>query len=141
MEIVLKDFGEYLGVQGQNFVIFKAKKALRKVPFHKVKRVMISPGNTISTNALFWLSMFKAEALLISNTGRPLSVMLPLSTDARVKTRVKQYQAYRNEKGVHIAKAILKARITTQINLLEKYGLSYKKVNPNFDRMKIKIKK
>ena len=67
--------------------------------------------------------MYGIEVMVVSKTGRPLSLMMPLSTDKRVKTRIKQYEAYKTQKGSKIAKTILKSRINSQIALLEKYGL------------------
>jgi len=60
---------------------------------------------------------------------------MPLSTDKRVKTRLKQYEAYQNHKGVNIAKEILKARISSQISLLEKYCLDSSRLNVNFEKI------
>ena len=70
-----------------------------------------------------------------SKTGRPLSLMIPLSTDKRVKTRIKQYEAYKNSNGSIIAEAILKARINSQIILLEKYGLPTQKLIENLNKV------
>jgi len=66
--------------------------------------------------------------------------MLPLSADKRVKTRLKQYEAYQNHKGSVIAKAILKARVSSQISLLEKYGLNSEKLNVNLNRIEVENK-
>lgn len=71
----------------------------------------------MSTSALFWASVYGVDVVVVGKTGRPLSMMLPLSVDKRVKTRLKQYEAYQNHKGSIIAKAILKARISSQISL------------------------
>ena len=50
---------------------------------------------------------------------------MPLNHDMHVETRVKQYQAYNSEKGIRIAKAILRAKITAQASLLDRYNLSF----------------
>ena len=97
-------------------------------------------GNCVSTNALFWASVYGVEVVIVGKTGRPLSMMLPLSVDKRVKTRLKQYEAYQSHKGSVIAKAILKARISSQICLLEKYDLNSEKLNVNVDRIRVKNK-
>jgi CRISPR-associated protein Cas1 len=122
MQIILDEFGQYLGSDKENFVVYKDKKPVKKIPFHKLKQVILTPGNTISTNALFWCSIYNVNLMTVSNTGRPLSMMLPLTTNANVKTRVKQYEAYYNSKGIEIAKAILSAKIQNQIALLERRG-------------------
>lgn len=137
MDIIINGFGEYLGVKGQSFVIYESEKAVNEVPFYKASQIVLGSGNCVSTNALFWASVYGVDVVVVGKTGRPLSMMLPLSTDKRVKTRLKQYEAYQNHKGSIIAKAILKARITSQISLLEKYDLNSEKLNVNLDRIKV----
>ena len=55
--------------------------------------------------------------------------MLPLTSSAHVKTRIKQYEAYYNSKGVEIAKTILNAKIQNQTVLLERYGFNGHKLD------------
>jgi CRISPR-associated protein Cas1 len=118
-----------LGSDKENFVVYKDKKPLKRIPFYKVKQVILTPGNTVSTSALFWCSIYNINIMMASNTGRPLSMMLPLTSSAHVKTRIKQYEAYYNSKGVEIAKAILSAKINNQIALLEKHGFDGHKLD------------
>jgi CRISPR-associated protein Cas1 len=63
--------------------------------------------------------------------------MLPLSVDKRVKTRLKQYEAYKNHKGVVIAREIVKARVKSQRDLLDKYGLDSSKLRLNLDKIDV----
>ena len=129
MEIVLDDFGQYLGSDKENFIVYKDKKPIKRIPFYKVKQVILTPGNTVSTSALFWCSVYNVNLMMASNTGRPLSMMLPLTSSAHVKTRIKQYEAYCNYKGVEIAKAILNTKINNQIALLERHGFDGRKLS------------
>jgi len=129
MQIILGEFGQYLGSDKENFIVYRNKKPIKRVPFYKVKQVILTPGNTISTSALFWCSIYNVNLMMVSNTGRPLSMMLPLTTNTNVKTRIKQYEAYYNSKGVEIAKAILNAKINNQIALLERLGFNGRKLN------------
>jgi len=129
MMINLNEFGQYLGSDKENFIVYKDKKPIKRIPFYMVKQVILTPGNTVSTSALFWCSIYDINLMMASNTGRPLSMMLPLTSSAHVKTRVKQYEAYYNSKGVEIAKAILRAKINNQIALLEKHGFDGHKLD------------
>lgn len=51
-------------------------------------------------------------------------MMLPLTSNAHVKARMKQYKAYENSKGVEIAKTILNAKIKNRTALLERHGFN-----------------
>jgi CRISPR-associated protein Cas1 len=128
-QITLNEFGQYLGSDKKNFIVYKDKKPLKRIPFYMVKQVILTPGNTVSTSALFWCSVYNVNLMMASNTGRPLSMMLPLTSSAHVKTRIKQYEAYYSSKGVEIAKAILSAKINNQIALLERLGFDGHKLD------------
>jgi len=140
LQLIINDFGQYLGTKDQNFALYEDKKVIREFPFFKVSQIVLGSGNCVSTNALFWASVYGVEVVIVGKTGRPLSMMLPLSTDKWVKTRLKQYEAYQNHKGSIIAKAILKTRIASQIGLLDKYGLNSEKLNVNIDRIEVENK-
>ena len=129
MQIILNDFGQYLGSDKENFVVYKDKKPIKKIPFYKMKQVILTPGNTVSTSALFWCSVYNVNLMITSNPGRPLSMMLPLTSSAHVKTRIKQYEAYYNSKGVEIAKSILSTKIENQIALLDRHGFNGHKLD------------
>jgi CRISPR/Cas system-associated endonuclease Cas1 len=58
MQIILDEFGQYLGSDRENFIVYKDKKPIKKIPFYKVKQVILTPGNTVSTSALFWCSVY-----------------------------------------------------------------------------------
>ena len=100
MEIALKKYGESLGVKEQNFIIYQDGESLNNIPFHKVKRAVISSGNNVSTTALFWLATYGVETVITSKTGKLVATIVPAYDDARADTRLKQYKAYFNRKGV-----------------------------------------
>ncbi len=128
MQIIFNEFGQYLGSDKQNFIVYKDKKPLKKIPFWKVKQIILTPGNTVSTSALFWCSVYGINVSLMSNTGKPLSVMEPMMSKAHIDTRMKQYEARSNVKGVEIAKAIIRAKIQNQISFLEKHGFDSRRL-------------
>ena len=135
-QIVLNDFGEYLGTCGQKFAVFKNGKITRKFDSHQIKEVYLKSGNTVSTQALTWCALYNINVLVLSNTEKLLASIQPLDGDARVKTRLAQYQAYNTEKGVKIAKAVVEARIQTQVNLLDEYGFKIRDLIPRLRRIK-----
>ena len=123
MQLELKEYGQYLGTEKFSFTINKKGEISRKKPFFSVNEIVLSSGNSVSTKALAWASIYGIKCLVTSQSGRPLGVFLPLDYDKNVKTRVCQYQAQSNEKGVYIAKTIAKSKISAQSALLEKHDL------------------
>jgi len=136
MQIILNEYGQYLGVKGQSFAVYQKKKLIQQVPFYKTDSVVLKNGNNVSTSALFWLATYGIDTVIMSPSGKPLSLLLPLSSDKRVKTRMKQQEVYFNHKGVEIAKAIVKAKVENQALMLEEYGFSTKRFRFNFERLK-----
>ena len=110
MSIQLEDFGEYLGVRDQNFIVYHEGEEAQAIPFHKAKRAVISSGNSVSTSALFWLAQYGVETLIVSKANRVVSVLVPCESDMRANTRMMQYEAYHGEKGVLIANSFVRAR-------------------------------
>jgi CRISP-associated protein Cas1 len=126
-EISLDKYGDYLGVKGQNFVIYREGKLTQEIPFHEVERATISSGNQISSSALFWLATYGVDTVITSKTGKIVSVIVPYQADTRADIRVKQYQAYQTPRGVAIANQILENRLRSQQELLTKNN-----INPDF---------
>lgn len=122
-KLILSKYGEYLGTNKFDFTVNNENKQKHSTPFHSVNEINISSGNIVSTKALAWASIYGIKTVVTSQSGRPLGVILPLSYDSHVKTRLKQYEAYSNPTGVTIAKTIVRAKIEAQASLLEKYGI------------------
>lgn len=123
MQITLNEFGDYLGANGNEFLIYRKKKLIKKVAFHKVNQIILSPANLCSTNALCMSSIYGIDIVMTTNTGKPLGAIMPLSCYASAKTRIAQYEALKNSKAVVVAKRILRAKIRNQFELLKKHGV------------------
>jgi len=128
MSIQLVEFGEYLGIRDQNFVVYQNGEESLELPFHKVRRVTISSGNNISSSALFWLAQYGVETVIVSKTGKLVATIVPAMTDARDDTRLKQYEAYFNRKGVEIAQAFAGKRVESEISFMERLDMNTSKL-------------
>jgi len=124
MSIQLLKFGEFLGVRGQELVLMGEGEVLHKVPFHKARRAVISSGNYVSSSALFWLAQYGVETAIVSKTGRLVATIVPAGDDARADTRLKQYEAYFNRKGVEIAQSFAEKRVVSEVSVMEKHDMN-----------------
>ncbi len=61
----------------------------------------------------------------MSQSHNPIAVLKSLNDDDHVKTRIGQYEALKNGKGLETAKQIVLAKIRGQNELLKKYGLKW----------------
>jgi len=62
--------------------------------------------------------------MILTQRGRPVAMLKSLDDDSHVKTRLCQYEAYGNEKGVYIAKQIVLSKMKGQNLLLSKHGFN-----------------
>ena len=142
MEVVLSDYGEYLGTKnGQNLAVFQKRQLTREVEIFKVDNVYLFEGNSLSTSALTLCASYDIPVFVLSRTGKLLSSNYPFNEngEARVKTRLAQYESLNNGKGKEIAKKIILAKIENQKAFLRQYGFSTVKleVQNRIERMKI----
>jgi CRISP-associated protein Cas1 len=71
------------------------------------------------------LGFWGIDCLVMTQRGNPVAVLKSLSDDMHVETRLKQYDAIKNEKGLEIAKKIVLAKLQGQQEVLKKYGLRF----------------
>lgn len=128
MSIELVGFGEYLGIKDQSFVIYQNGVESRELPFHKVRRAVISSGNNVSSSALFWLATYGVETAIVSKTGKLVATIVPADYEARSETRLKQYEAYFSRKGVEIAQGFACARVESEISFMEKHDMNTSRI-------------
>ena len=131
MEIVLSDYGQYLGTKnGENLAIFQKRQLTGETEIFKVDNVYLFEGNSVSTSALTLCALYDIPVFVLSRTGKLLSSNFPFNEngEARVKTRLAQYQSIENGKGKKIAKRIILAKIENQKALLRQHGFSTAKL-------------
>jgi len=125
VKIKLDKFGSHLGMEKGCFVLRDKEGGVKKYPIveNKIGEVILQSGSSISVGALVYLSMWDIDCLLLSGSGKPVGTLRNLHNDSHISTRLAQYKATENEKGLHIAKQIVLKRIESQNLLLRKYGL------------------
>jgi len=94
-----------------------------------IDEVVLKSGNVVTTGALTSLGWWETDVLFLTRKGRPVCMLKSLDDDSHVKTRLKQYEAFNNDKGFYIAKQIVLSRIKGQNVLLNKYGLKTIDIN------------
>ena len=123
--LVVDGHGSFLGMEKGCFIVKDRHDNVERYPlFEKeIGEVVLKSGNSVSTGALASLGFWDIDVLVLTQRGRPVAMLKSLEDDSHVKTRLCQYEAYNSEKGVYIAKQIVKSKITGQDLLLRKHGL------------------
>ena len=78
--------------------------------------------------ALFWLAEYGVETAIVSKTGKLVATIVPSRNEARGDTRLKQYEAYFNRKGVEIAGSFIDRRVESEISVMEKHDMNTSKI-------------
>lgn len=84
--------------------------------------MQIKIGNSVSTGALATCAFWGIDLLILTQRGNPVACLRSLDDDSHVKTRIAQYEALKNRKGISIAKQIVLSKIEGQNRILKKYG-------------------
>jgi len=124
-KIFLDDCGSFLG-RGKGCLIVRDRKGkVEEYPLfeNEIGEVHIRIGNSVSSGALATCAFWGIDLLILTQRGNPVAYLKSLDYDSHVKTRICQYEAMKNGKGIEIAKKIVLSRIEGQNQIPRKYGL------------------
>jgi CRISPR-associated protein Cas1 len=123
-KIFLDDCGSFLG-RGKGCLIVRDRKGkVEEYPLfeNEIGEVQIRIGNSVSSGALATCAFWGIDTLILTQRGNPVAVLKSLEDDSHVETRICQYEALKNGKGMDAAKQIVLAKIEGQNRILRKYG-------------------
>ena len=125
LNLRLDSFGSFLGMEKGCIIVRDRNGNEEKYPLFEAEigEVVLQSGNLVSTGVLSALGFWGIDVLITTRNGRPIAMLKNLEDDAHVKTRINQYEAIKNGKGVYTAKQIVLAKILGQNEVLKKYGL------------------
>ena len=125
IKVALDSFGSHLGMEKGCFVVKNRDGEIKRYPLfeNEISEVQIKSGNSVSSRALASLGFWGIDLLVLTQKGNPVAMLRSLDDDSHVNTRVCQYEALNNGKGLEIAKQIVLAKLQGQDQVLKKYGL------------------
>jgi CRISPR-associated protein Cas1 len=125
LKIELSDYGSYLGRDAGCFEVRNKNGEVEHYPhFEKeIGECVLKSGSYVSVDALIDLALWNIDTYIMTKRNRVVAVLKNLEDDSHVKTRVSQYQALDNGKGITIANQIVKSKIEGQNRVLKKYDL------------------
>jgi len=125
VKIALEGFGSYLGMEKGSFTVKDRNGEVKRYTLfeNQILEIQIKSGNLVSSGALACCGFWGIDFVILTQKGNPVAVLRSLEDDSHVKTRICQYEALNNGKGLEIAKQIVLAKLEGQNQLLHKYGL------------------
>ena len=130
-KLILGNQGSYLGMEKGCFVLRDREGKTERYPlFEKeIGEVVLKSGNAVSTGALASMGFWGIDVLVTTQKGRPVAMLKSLDDDSHVATKIAQYEALTNGKGIRIAKQLVLSKIEGQSWVLNKYGLRVPNMN------------
>jgi CRISPR-associated endonuclease Cas1 len=125
VNLVLDTYGNYLGMEKGCIILRDRNRKEKRYPLFEAEigEVVLKSGNMVSTGVLSALGFWGIDVLVTTRNDRPIAILKNLEDDSHVKTRISQYEALKNGKGILTAKRIVLAKALGQNQVLSKYGL------------------
>jgi len=123
--IIINGHGSYLGMEKGCFILRDKVGNIKRYPMfeNEIGEIVVTSGNFISTSVLACCGFWDIPIIVKTRNGNPVAVLRSLDDDSHVQTRIAQYEALHNGKGITIAKTIVCSKIESQNMVLEEYGL------------------
>jgi len=124
-KIILDNYGSYLGMEKGCYIVKDKDENIKRYPQfeNQIGEVILKSGNTVSVGALASFGFWDIDVLIMTQKGMPVATLRSIDDDSHVETRIKQYQALDNGKGIEIAKQIIYGKLKGQNEICRKYGL------------------
>lgn len=133
MEILIEDYGVFLGSKGNRFLIWKGKEKKAEIVSDQAETIIISsPGASVSTAALRLAISANVPVFISGYSGKPYGVLMPIAPAVAgpIRTKREQFKAYDDGRGLKLAKGFVGGKLTNQMNLLRSLAKNRKDTNP-----------
>ena len=131
IKLNLNDFGFYLGTDIDQFELRRHRKLVQKAAIRDVREIRISEGCYTSSTALMRAIRNNAKIIFQTINGCPVAILTSVDFTGG-ETRIKQYEALKNEKGLIIANALIASKLKScnqVLSLLRERQLELKPPN------------
>lgn len=123
IDLILSDFGLFLGKKSERLVVRKGGESQQEVPLFKLQQVIVaSSGVSLSADVIKECADRGIPVYFLSSSGRPYATVLAAGLIGTVATRREQLLAYTDERGIHLAKAFARGKIRNQANFVRYQG-------------------
>jgi len=125
MELIVSDFGSYVGKKSARLVVKRRGDLVEQVPFRDLSRVVIDGrGISLSSDAIYHCMEHGVQIDFLSFGGQPFAKLSSPSLGGTVVTRREQLLAFDDERGLHIARAMVEGKLRNQVNVMKYFAKS-----------------
>jgi|LSQX01.2.fsa_nt_gb CRISPR-associated protein Cas1 len=143
MNLIINNYGSFLGKKSERLIVKEKGKVVQEVPFYDLTQVTVTTGGaTLSSDVIRMCVEHGVQINFLSGTGQPYAKITSPQLTATVQTRREQLSAYNDDRGVILARAFVTGKIKNQINTL-KYFSKHRKVTKieTYEQVMDRIKK
>ncbi|MEW5920392.1 MAG: CRISPR-associated endonuclease Cas1 [Bacillota bacterium] len=127
MNLVINNYGTFLGKTSERLVVKENGKVVQEVPFFDLAQITIATGGaSLSSDVIRMCMEHGVQINFLSGTGQPYAKICSPQLSATVQTRREQLLAYLDQRGVALARAFVGGKIKNQVNTL-KYFAKHRK--------------
>jgi len=131
VEVLVEEFGSYLGKKSERLVVRRGKKVVQEIPLFDLEQVLItSRGVSISSDLIRECSARGVPIHFLSSRGEPYAQLFSAQFTGTVRTRREQLLAAMDQRGFTLSKLIVAAKVKNQTNLLKYFGKYRKEKEP-----------
>ncbi|MEW6623317.1 MAG: CRISPR-associated endonuclease Cas1 [Bacillota bacterium] len=149
MNLVVNNFGSFIGKKSERLVIKENGKVTQEVPFFDLAQITITTGGaSLSSDAIKMCMEYGIQINFLSSSGQPYAKISSPQLCATVQTRREQLMAYNDCRGVTLSKSFIAGKIKNQINTLKYFSKhrkeakkeTYEKVMTAASKMEVILK-
>jgi CRISPR-associated protein Cas1 len=130
MRIFLDDFGIFLGRKRNRFIVKKAGELKEIVADDVDSIICCSSGVAFSASALELAVQNNIQVVFARYRGWPYAVLMPASMTGSVRARREQFIAYKDERGLILAKKFIAGKLVNQANFLKLMAKNRRQTDP-----------
>ncbi|MGQ9558415.1 MAG: CRISPR-associated endonuclease Cas1 [Desulfurispora sp.] len=126
-EVVVADYGSFVGKKSERLVVKKEGRVVLEVPFYNLRSLVIeTSGASISTDCIVECAQRGISIGFLTADGKPCATLVSPYLTGTVITRRAQYEAYKDRRGMQLVKHFITGKLKNQVNTL-RYFAKYRK--------------
>ncbi|HNZ61119.1 MAG TPA: CRISPR-associated endonuclease Cas1 [Methanofastidiosum sp.] len=118
MEIVINEYGTFLGKKGKRFIL-EGKETL-EIPSSFVEKIILVVSCSLSSEALKMAVESGIDIVLLNEYGDPIARLQSCNENGHVQLRKKQLELSISNESIKISKKFIVSKISNQYNLLDR---------------------
>ena len=126
-QVVVTEFGSFLGRESERLVVKEGKETVREVPLFRIQEIVIGKrGVAISSDLISEACRRGIRFAFLDSGGRPYAMVTSPMLSATVAARRAQLEAYGDERSVAFSRAVVAGKLRNQGALLKYFGKYWK---------------